>query len=95
MTGASTGRYLTVKLPTVDHGETSVVVAALRAWTRQYQVPFPRVAVQLVPEIQLEVVFIVEKEELLLLTCTRYWREPPLGLTEASHCRLNEQPEDE
>lgn len=68
------------------------MVVAFRAWTRQYQVPFPRVADQLVPEIQFEVDFIDEKEE-LLLTCTRYWMEPPLGLTEAFHCRLIGQPE--
>ena len=66
MPGDGTISYRTTKLPTEDHGETSVVVVALRAWTRQYQVPFPRVAVQLVPEIQLEVVFIVVNVELLL-----------------------------
>lgn len=67
------------------------MVVAFRACTRQYQVPLPRVADQLVPEIQLEVDFIVEKEE-LLLTCTRYWSEPPLGLTDVFHCRLVGQP---
>lgn len=71
-----------------------MVVAAFLAWTRQYQVPLPRVAVQLVPEIQLDVVLIVEKEE-LLLTCTRYCRVPPLGLTEAFHLSVFEQPEDD
>lgn len=34
-----------VKLPTVDHAETLVVVTASRAWTRQYQVPLAKVGV--------------------------------------------------
>lgn len=91
--GASTDCYQlrTMKLSTEDQGETSDVVVAFRAWTRQYQVPLPRVGDQLVPEIQPEVDFIVENEE-LLLTCMRYCREPPLGLAEAFHCRLVWQP---
>lgn len=44
-----------VKVSTADHAETSDVLAASRAWTRQYQVPWPRVTVQLVPEIQPDV----------------------------------------
>lgn len=87
-----TATYRTTKLSTEDQGETSDVVVAFRAWTRQYQVPRARVADQLVPEIQFEVDFMVENEE-LLLTCTIYWSEPPLGLEEAFHCRPIEQPE--
>ena len=68
------------------------MVVELRALTRQYQVPLPRVAVQLVPDIQFEDVFIVENEE-LLLTCTRYWTEPPPGLTDAFHLSPIGQPE--
>ena len=38
----------TVKLSTADQEETSDVLDALRAWTRQYQMPVPKVGVQLV-----------------------------------------------
>ena len=88
----NTDTYRTTKLSTEDQGETSDVVVAFRAWTRQYQVPRTRVGDQLVPEIQFEVALIVENEE-LLLTCTRYWRELPLGLEEAFHCSPIEHPE--
>jgi hypothetical protein len=54
-----------------DQEDTLVVTALSRASTRQYQVPFPSVADQLVPVCQLELDLIVEKEE-PLLTCTRY-----------------------
>lgn len=42
------------------------MVAAFRAWTRQYQVPSRRVVVQLVAEIQPEVDVDDENEDLLL-----------------------------
>ena len=39
------------KDPAVDQAETIVVLTESRACTRQYQVPVPKVGVQLVPEI--------------------------------------------
>lgn len=56
----------TVKLSTVDQDETSDVLDALRAWTRQYQVPVPRLGVQLVPLIHPDDAVMVEKDELEL-----------------------------
>ena len=44
------------------------------------------------PVCQLELDFIVEKVE-LLLTCTRYWTEPPFGFVDGFHWRPIEQPE--
>ena len=76
--------HLRTKLSTEDQGEILVVVVASRASTRQYQVPFGSVAVQLVPACQLDEVLIVENDE-LLLTCTRYWIEPPLGFVDGFH----------
>jgi hypothetical protein len=67
-------------------------VVASRASTRQYHVPFPSVTDQLVPVCQLDEDFIVENEE-LLLTCTIYWIEPPLGFVDGFHWRPIEQPE--
>ena len=54
------------KLSTVDQDETSDVLVALRAWTRQYQVPVPRLGVQLVALIQPDDAVMVEKDELEL-----------------------------
>lgn len=59
------------KLSTVDQEETSDVLVALRAWTRQYQVPTPKFGVQLVVLIQPDDDVMVEKDE-LELTCTEY-----------------------
>lgn len=42
----------TMKVSVADQDETSEVFTASRAWTRQYQMPLPRVADQLVPVIQ-------------------------------------------
>lgn len=61
----------TVKLSIVDQEETSEVLVALRAWTRQYQVSTPRFGVQLVALIHPDDAVMVEKDE-LELTCTEY-----------------------
>lgn len=75
----------------MDQGDVFWLTAS-RAWTRQYQVPLGSVAFQLVPVCQDDWVLIVENEE-LLLTCTRYCIEPPLGFVEGLHERPIEQPE--
>lgn len=75
-----------------DQGDTRVVTAASRASTRQYHVPLASVTDLLVPVCQLEVYLIVEKDE-LLLTCTRYCTDPPLGFVDGFHARPIEQPE--
>ena len=75
-----------MKLSTVDQDETSDVLVALRAWTRQYQVPTPRFGVQLVALIQPDDAVMVEKDE-LELTCAEYWMVP-LEMVEAFHASV-------
>ena len=74
------------KLSTVDQDETSDVLVALRAWTRQYQVPTPRFGVQLVALVHPDDAVTVEKDE-LELTCAEYWMVP-LEMVEAFHASV-------
>ena len=50
--GVTVGVADKVKEFAADHADTSEVLTASRACTRQYQVPVPKVGVQVVPEIQ-------------------------------------------
>lgn len=77
---------VTLKLSIADQDETSDVLDALRAWTRQYQVPTPRFGVQLVALVHPDDAVMVEKDE-LELTCAEYWMVP-LEMVEAFHASV-------